>query len=62
MVERRFRRELIALESRLSRGYGDGQPSAFERAQYIRMLSGWSSWLAYGAYVRSHPDDVKLPS
>ena len=37
-------------------------PTAFERAQYIRMLSGWSSWLAYGAYVRSHPDDVKLPS
>ena len=37
-------------------------PSAFERAQYIRMLSGWSSWLAYGAYVRSHPDDVKVPS
>jgi hypothetical protein len=26
VVERRFLRELIALENRLSRGYGDGQP------------------------------------
>ena len=32
-------------------------PSAFERAQYIRTLSGWSSWLAYQAYIRSHKDD-----
>jgi dihydroorotate dehydrogenase (fumarate) len=29
-------------------------PSAFERAQYIRTISGWSSWLGYQAYVRSH--------
>jgi len=37
-------------------------PSAFERAQYVRMLSGWSSWLAYGAFLRSHPDDSTVPS
>jgi dihydroorotate dehydrogenase (fumarate) len=28
-------------------------PSAFERAQYIRTLSGWSSWLGYQAHVQS---------
>ncbi len=32
-------------------------PSAFERAQYIRTISGWSSWLGYQAYVRAHEDD-----
>jgi len=32
-------------------------PTAFERAQYIRTLSGWHSWLAYQAYVRSHKGD-----
>jgi dihydroorotate dehydrogenase (fumarate) len=32
-------------------------PSAFERAQYIRTLSGWSSWLGYQAYARAHEDD-----
>jgi dihydroorotate dehydrogenase (fumarate) len=32
-------------------------PSAFERAQYIRTLSGWSSWLGYQAYTRAHEDD-----
>jgi dihydroorotate dehydrogenase (fumarate) len=32
-------------------------PSVFERAQYIRTLSGWSSLLAYQAYVKSHADD-----
>jgi hypothetical protein len=38
-------------------------PSAFERAQYIRTISGWSSWLGYQAYVRSHEeDDSKRPS
>jgi hypothetical protein len=37
-------------------------PSAFERAQYIRTLSGWSSWLGYEAYLRSHPNDSTLPS
>jgi dihydroorotate dehydrogenase (fumarate) len=37
-------------------------PSAFERAQYIRTLSGWSSWLGYEAYVRSHKNDSTPPS
>jgi dihydroorotate dehydrogenase (fumarate) len=38
-------------------------PSAFERAQYIRTIGGWSSWFQYQAYVRSHQnDDKKLPS
>lgn len=38
-------------------------PSAFERAQYIRTLSGWSSWLGYQAYLRAHRnDDSKPPS
>ena len=36
-------------------------PSAFERAQYIRTLSGWSSWLGYQAYLRAHPDDDSTP-
>jgi len=36
-------------------------PSAFERAQYIRTLSGWSSWLGYQAYVRAHEDDEPKP-
>jgi len=38
-------------------------PKAFERAQYMRTIAGWSSWLAYQAYVRSHADDeVERPS
>ena len=37
-------------------------PCALERAQYIRTLSGWSSWLGYGAYLRSHKDDANLPA
>jgi dihydroorotate dehydrogenase (fumarate) len=38
-------------------------PQAFERAQYIRTLSGWSSWLGYQAYVHAHRhDDSKPPS
>jgi dihydroorotate dehydrogenase (fumarate) len=38
-------------------------PSAFERAQYMRTLSGWSSWLGYQAYVRTHKgDESKRPS
>ena len=37
-------------------------PSAFERAQYIRTLSGWSSWLGYQAYLRAHEDDDAKPS
>lgn len=36
-------------------------PSAFERANYIRTLSGWSSWLGYQAYLRSHKDDESKP-
>jgi len=32
-------------------------PSAFERAQYIRTLSGWSSWFAYQASLREHEED-----
>jgi dihydroorotate dehydrogenase (fumarate) len=36
-------------------------PSAFERAQYIRTLSGWSSWLGYQAYVRAHKDEGSKP-
>lgn len=37
-------------------------PSAFERAQYIRTLSGWSTWLGYQAYLRSHQDDELKPA
>jgi dihydroorotate dehydrogenase (fumarate) len=38
-------------------------PSAYERAQYIRTISGWSSWLGYQAYVRAHGDDeLERPS
>ena len=29
-------------------------PSAFERAQYIRTLSGWASLMEYQEYVRTH--------
>ena len=36
-------------------------PNAFERAQYIRTISGWSSWLGYQAYVRTHEDDEPTP-
>ena len=32
-------------------------PSAFERAQYIRTVAQWSSWLGYQAYVRAHKND-----
>ena len=31
-------------------------PSAFERAQYIRTLSGWRSWLQYQAYMQAHAE------
>ena len=37
-------------------------PGAFERAQYIRTLSGWSSWLGYQAFVRAHQEDKSKPS
>jgi hypothetical protein len=33
---------------------GKEAPGAFERAQDVRTLSGWSSWLQYQAYVHSH--------
>lgn len=36
-------------------------PSAFERAQYIRTLSGWGSLLAYQAYQRAHNNDDTEP-
>jgi dihydroorotate dehydrogenase (fumarate) len=36
---------------------GTEAPSAFERAQYIRTVSSWSSWLGYQAYMQAHPDD-----
>jgi dihydroorotate dehydrogenase (fumarate) len=38
-------------------------PNAFERAQYLRTLSGWSSWLGYQAYIHAHEDEeLKRPS
>lgn len=37
-------------------------PGAFERAHYIRTLSGWSSWLAYQAYQRAHKEGESEPS
>jgi dihydroorotate dehydrogenase (fumarate) len=40
---------------------GTEAPSAFERAQYIRTLSGWSSWLGYQEYVRTHEDAESKP-
>jgi dihydroorotate dehydrogenase (fumarate) len=33
-------------------------PNAFERAQYIRTIAGWSSWLGYQASVRAHEHDA----
>jgi dihydroorotate dehydrogenase (fumarate) len=32
-------------------------PSVFERAQYLRTISGWSSWLGFQAYLESHRTD-----
>ena len=37
-------------------------PAAFERAQYIRTLSGWQSWLAYQALIESQKDGTSLTS
>jgi dihydroorotate dehydrogenase (fumarate) len=34
------------------------EPSAFERAQYIDTLTGWSSWLGYQAQMKAHGDDL----
>jgi dihydroorotate dehydrogenase (fumarate) len=36
-------------------------PDAFERAQYIRTVSGWRSWMGYQAYVRAHEKDKSKP-
>jgi dihydroorotate dehydrogenase (fumarate) len=33
-------------------------PEAFERAQYLRTISGWRSWLGYQAYVHAHEEDA----
>jgi dihydroorotate dehydrogenase (fumarate) len=37
-------------------------PSAFERAQYIHTLQGWSSWLGYQEFLRAHADRSKPSS
>ncbi len=38
-------------------------PQAFERAQYIRTLAGWSSWFGYEAQRRvNDEEESKLPS
>jgi dihydroorotate dehydrogenase (fumarate) len=55
--------EFASLESirgRLSLAAMDA-PNAFERAQYIRTLSGWSSWLEYQARP-SIDEESKMPS
>jgi dihydroorotate dehydrogenase (fumarate) len=53
---------LSEVRGRLSLAKTDA-PNAFERAQYIRTLSDWSSWLAYQAYLRAHKDvDTRPPS
>jgi len=50
------------VRGRLSQARTDA-PGAFERAHYIRALSGWSSLLEYQAYLRAHADeDPKPPS
>ncbi len=41
--------------------HGTQDPGAFERAQYIRTLSGWSDWMGYQAYERDR-DDKLTPS
>jgi dihydroorotate dehydrogenase (fumarate) len=48
------------IRGRLSLGTTE-DPSAFERAQYIRTITGWGSWLGYQAYVRAHEDDEPTP-
>ena len=47
---------LDQVRGRLSLAKADA-PSAFERAQYIRTIGGWSTWLQYQAYVRAHQGD-----
>lgn len=36
--------------------------NAFERAQYIRTITGWSSWLQYQAYEQLHKHEDPKPS
>jgi len=48
------------IRGRLSLAKTDA-PDAFERAQYIRTVSGWRSWLGYQAYVRAHEKDKSKP-
>jgi len=48
------------IRGRLSLAKTDA-PDAFERAQYIRIVSGWRSWLGYQAYVRAHEKDKSKP-
>jgi dihydroorotate dehydrogenase (fumarate) len=50
------------MRGRLSLAHTEA-PNAFERAQYIRTIGGWSSWLQYQAFERSQKnDDSKAPS
>jgi dihydroorotate dehydrogenase (fumarate) len=41
---------------------GTGTPGAFDRGEYLRTLSGWSTWLEYQDYLRAHKDDKTPPS
>jgi dihydroorotate dehydrogenase (fumarate) len=49
---------LADVRGRLSLAQAE-DPEALERGDYIRTLSGWSSWLAYQAYVKSHRNEPK---
>jgi dihydroorotate dehydrogenase (fumarate) len=49
------------VRGRLSQTHTEA-PDAFERAHYIRALSGWSSWLEYQAYLRAHEAEDPKPS
>ena len=50
------------VRGRLSMARTTQSPGVFERAQYVRTLSGWHSWLTYQAYLRSHSDDKSQES
>ena len=52
---------LDQVRGRLSLGH-NGSTDAYERAQYLRTLSGWSTWLGYAAYERAHDDEIVVPS
>lgn len=47
---------LADVRGRLSLAQAEA-PGAFERAQYIRTVGQWSSWLGYQAYLRAHKND-----